>query len=272
MTRSHIVLLIIMAALIGAFFYSDLQHLLTLDTLKAKHEALLAYTNAHPVKATAFYALIYIAITALSLPGAALLTLAGGAIFGLLWGTLIVSFASTIGATLAFLAARFLFRDLVKVRFADRVKAVDEGMARDGAYYLFTLRLVPIFPFFVINLVMGLTAITTRTFYWISQLGMLPGTVVYINAGTQLAKVDTLSGLFSPALLGSFVLLGFFPLIARRTVSAVRANKIYQKWTLYTTKIKIPALHHAMRAITLGSCSSTIIFSGGHKNRTNNLI
>lgn len=231
MTRSHIVLLIIMAALIGAFFYSDLQHLLTLDNLKAKHQALLNYTNAHPVKATAFYALIYIAITALSLPGAALLTLAGGAIFGLLWGTLIVSFASTIGATLAFLAARFLFRDLVKAKFADRVKAVDEGMARDGAYYLFTLRLVPIFPFFVINLVMGLTAIATRTFYWISQLGMLPGTVVYVNAGTQLAKIDTLSGLFSPALLGSFVLLGFFPLIARRTVSAVRANKIYQKWT-----------------------------------------
>jgi pyruvate/2-oxoglutarate dehydrogenase complex dihydrolipoamide dehydrogenase (E3) component/uncharacterized membrane protein YdjX (TVP38/TMEM64 family) len=231
MTRSHIILLIIMTALIGVFFYSDLQQLLTLDALKARHQALLDYTNAHPVKATAFYALIYIAITALSLPGAALLTIAGGAIFGLLWGTLIVSFASTIGATLAFLAARFLFRDLVKARFADRVKAVDEGVARDGAYYLFTLRLVPIFPFFVINLVMGLTAITTRTFYWISQLGMLPGTAVYINAGTQLARIDTLSGIFSPALIGSFALLGFFPLLARKTVSAIQANKIYKKWT-----------------------------------------
>lgn len=230
MTRSHIVLLIIIAVLIGAFFYSDLQQLLTLETLKAKHQALLAYTDAHPVQATIFYALIYIAATALSLPGGALLTLAGGALFGLLWGTLIVSFASSIGATLAFLAARFLFRDLVKAKFAERIKAVDEGMARDGAYYLFTLRLVPVFPFFVINLVMGLTAITTRTFYWISQLGMLPGTVVYINAGTQLAKIDTLSGIFSPALLGSFALLGLFPLITRKVVSAFQAKQIYKKW------------------------------------------
>ncbi len=166
----------------------------------------------------------------MSLPGGALLTLAGGALFGLLWGTLIVSFASSIGATLAFLAARFLFRDLVKAKFAERIKAVDEGMARDGAYYLFTLRLVPVFPFFVINLVMGLTAITTRTFYWISQLGMLPGTVVYINAGTQLAKIDTLSGIFSPALLGSFALLGLFPLITRKVVSAFQAKQIYKKW------------------------------------------
>lgn len=230
MAKSHIVLLIIMAALIGAFFYSDLPQLLTLENLKAKHQALLSYRDAHPVKATVFYALLYIATTALSLPGGALLTLAGGALFGLLWGTLIVSFASSIGATLAFLAARFLFRDLVKARFADRLKAVDEGMARDGAYYLFTLRLVPLFPFFVINLVMGLTAITTRTFYWISQLGMLPGTLVYINAGTQLARIDSLFGIFSPALIGSFALLGLFPLVTRKTVSAIQAKKIYQQW------------------------------------------
>jgi pyruvate/2-oxoglutarate dehydrogenase complex dihydrolipoamide dehydrogenase (E3) component/uncharacterized membrane protein YdjX (TVP38/TMEM64 family) len=231
MTRSHIVLLIIIAVMAGSFFYSDLQQLLTLETLKAKHQALLAYTDAHPVKATALYTLFYIAMAALSLPGGALLTMAGGALFGLLWGTLIVSFASSLGATLAFLAARFLFRDFVKAKFTNSVKAVDEGMARDGAYYLFTLRLVPIFPFFVINLVMGLTAIKTRTYYWISQLGMLPGTVVYINAGTQLAKIDSLSGIFSPALLGSFALLGLFPLMARKIVSAVQADKIYKPWT-----------------------------------------
>ena len=180
--------------------------------------------------AVAIYALIYIAVTGLSLPGAAILTLAGGAVFGLLWGTVIVSFASTIGATLAFLAARFLFRDAVKSRFGDRLQAIDAGVAKEGALYLFTLRLVPVFPFFVINLAMGLTNLKTQTFYWVSQVGMLAGTLVYVNAGTQLGQLESLSGILSPGLIGSFVLLGIFPLIANKIVEAIKANKVYAQW------------------------------------------
>jgi len=157
--------------------------------------------------------------------------LAGGAVFGLLWGTLIVSFASTIGATLAFLAARFLFRDAVKSRFGERLKAIDAGVAKEGALYLFTLRLVPVFPFFVINLAMGLTNLKTQTFYWVSQVGMLAGTLVYVNAGTQLGQLESLSGILSPGLIGSFVLLGIFPLLANKIVEAIKANKVYAKWT-----------------------------------------
>ncbi|CAA9891222.1 Pyridine nucleotide-disulfide oxidoreductase [Candidatus Methylobacter favarea] len=230
MSKSRIRLLIIIAVLIGLFFYFDLPHVLTLENLKSRQETITAYRNAHPVLATVLYAGIYIAVTGLSLPGAAILTLAGGAVFGLLWGTFIVSFASSIGATLAFLAARFLFRDSVKNKFGERFKAIDAGMERDGAFYLFTLRLVPLFPFFVINLVLGLTSIKTLTFYWISQLGMLPGTLVYVNAGTQLAKIESLSGILSPALLGSFALLGLFPLVARKIVATVKAAKVYEKW------------------------------------------
>ncbi|MGZ8241805.1 MAG: FAD-dependent oxidoreductase, partial [Methylobacter sp.] len=231
MSKSRIQLLIIIAVLIGLFFYFDLQQVLTLENLKSQQETITSYRNAHPVLATVIYGGIYIAVTGLSLPGAAILTLAGGAVFGLLWGTLIVSFASSIGATLAFLAARFLFRDSVKNKFGDRFKAIDAGIERDGVFYLFTLRLVPLFPFFVINLVMGLTSIKTLTFYWASQLGMLPGTLVYVNAGTQLAKIESLSGILSPALLGSFALLGLFPLIAQKIVATVKAAKVYEKWT-----------------------------------------
>jgi uncharacterized membrane protein YdjX (TVP38/TMEM64 family) len=157
MTSSRIVLLTLIAAFIAAFFYFDLGQYLTLDTLKAQQSAIENYRATNPVLAVAVYALVYVAITGLSLPGAAILTLAGGAVFGVLWGTLIVSFASTIGATLAFLAARFLFRDGVKAKFGDRLQAIDEGVAREGGFYLFTLRLVPVFPFFMINLLMGLT-------------------------------------------------------------------------------------------------------------------
>ena len=218
MSKSRLYLLIIIALLIGAFFYFDLHQLLTLDNLKSQQESIISYRNDHPVLATAIYALVYIAVTGLSLPGATILTLAGGAVFGLLWGTLIVSFASSIGATLAFLAARFLFRDAVNARFGHQLKEIDTGIARDGAFYLFTLRLVPLIPFFVINLVMGLTVLKTRTFYWVSQVGMLAGTLVYVNAGTQLAKIESLSGILSPALVGSFALLGVFPFIAKKIV------------------------------------------------------
>ncbi|MDD5323373.1 MAG: FAD-dependent oxidoreductase [Methylococcales bacterium] len=231
MNLSRLTLLAFLAALIAAFFIFDLQRYITLETLKAQQESIAAYRNNHPGQAVAIYALIYIAVTGLSLPGAAILTLAGGAVFGLLWGTVIVSFASTIGATLAFLAARFLFRDAVKSRFGERLKAIDDGVAKEGALYLFTLRLVPVFPFFVINLAMGLTNIKTQTFYWISQVGMLAGTIVYVNAGTQLGQLESLSGILSPGLIGSFVLLGIFPLLANKIVESIKANKVYAKWT-----------------------------------------
>ncbi len=230
MNISRWTLLAVIITLIAAFFIFDLQSYLTLESLKAQQASIEAYRNSHPVSAMAVYALIYIAVTGLSLPGATILTLAGGAVFGLLWGTLIVSFASTIGATLAFLAARFLFRDAIKARFGDRLNVVNKGIDKDGALYLFTLRLVPIFPFFVINLVMGLTTLRTQTFYWVSQIGMLAGTVVYVNAGTQLAKLESLSGILSPGLIGSFALLGIFPLLANKIVEAIKANKIYGQW------------------------------------------
>lgn len=224
-------LLLIIVALIAAFFMFDLQQYLSIEALKSQQSAIGSYRNTNPGLAVAFYALVYVAVTGLSLPGAAVLTLAGGAVFGLWWGTLIVSFASTLGATLAFLAARFLFRDYVKSRFGKRLQALDEGINQDGPFYLFTLRLVPVFPFFVINLAMGLTALKTWTFYWVSQVGMLAGTFFYVNAGTQLAKIDSLSGILSPALLGSFALLGVFPLIAKRIVELINTRKIYAKWS-----------------------------------------
>lgn len=230
MNRSRVSLVIFLLSLAGAFFVFDLQRFLSLDLLKAHQEAIAGYRAEHPWLAAMIYGLLYVAVTGLSLPGAAVLTLAGGAVFGLLWGTVLVSFASTIGATLAFLAARFLFREVVQARFGERLKAIDAGITRDGAFYLFSLRLVPAFPFFVINLLMGLTALPARTFYWVSQLGMLAGTVVYVNAGTQVAKVESMSGILSPGLLISFVLLGVFPLLARRLVDAVKARRVYKRW------------------------------------------
>jgi pyruvate/2-oxoglutarate dehydrogenase complex dihydrolipoamide dehydrogenase (E3) component/uncharacterized membrane protein YdjX (TVP38/TMEM64 family) len=223
-------LLAVIVILTASFFIFDFHRYLTLETLKAQQADFEFYRNNNPGLAVAIYMLIYIAVTGLSLPGATLLTLAGGALFGLFWGTLIVSFASTIGATLAFLSARFLFRDLVKSRFADRLDVINKGVARDGALYLFTLRLVPLFPFFVINLAMGLTNLKLQTFYWVSQVGMLAGTVVYVNAGTQLAKLESIAGILSPGLIGSFALLGIFPLLASKVVEAINANKVYAPW------------------------------------------
>ncbi len=223
--KGRLPLLLVIAAAIGAFFVFDLQNFLTLENLKAQQYSITTYRTNHPFMATTAYMLIYIAVTSLSLPGATLLTLAGGALFGLLWGTVIVSFASSIGATLAFLAAHFLFRDIVKAKFGDRLHVVDAGIEREGAFYLFTLRLVPLFPFFMINLLMGLTPLKTSTFYWVSQVGMLAGTLVYVNAGTQLAKIESLSGILSPVLVGSFALLGLFPLLAKKVLSVYENSK-----------------------------------------------
>ncbi|MGH9577706.1 MAG: VTT domain-containing protein, partial [Terriglobales bacterium] len=186
--------------------------------------------RANPPQTVAAFFLIYVAATGLSLPGAIILTLAAGAIFGLLWGTVFVSFASSIGATLAFLASRFLLRHSVQAKFGDKLKAINTGIDKDGAFYLFTLRLVPAFPFFVINLVMGLTSIKTRTFYWVSQLGMLAGTIVYVNAGTQIAQIESAAGILSPALIASFTLLGIFPLIAKKIVAMIKARKVYSRF------------------------------------------
>ena len=217
-------------ALIGAYFAFDLGSFLSLEHFKTQQAAIEAWRLANPLLAVGVFALIYIAVTALSLPGAAIMTLAGGAIFGLLWGTLIVSFASTIGATLAFLVSRFLLRDWVQSQFGDKLRAINEGVTKDGALYLFSLRLVPLFPFFVINLVMALTTIRVRTFYWVSQVGMLAGTLVYVNAGTQLAQIDSLQGILSPGLLLSFALLGLFPLLAKKVMEWIKARKVFAKW------------------------------------------
>ncbi len=230
MKSSRVLLLLFIVILIALFFIFDLRQYLSLEMLKAQQETIESYRNGHPVLTIIIFMLVYIAVTGLSLPGATLLTLAGGAVFGLLWGTVIVSFASTIGATLAFLGARFLFRESIKSRFSSRLQAIDEGIERDGGFYLFTLRLVPVFPFFMINMAMGLTTLKVKTFYWVSQVGMLAGTIVYINAGTQLAKIESLSGILSPVLIASFVLLGVFPMIAKKMVSAIQAKKVYKKW------------------------------------------
>jgi uncharacterized membrane protein YdjX (TVP38/TMEM64 family) len=179
---------------------------------------------ARPLAVIFGYFLIYVAVTALSIPGAAIMTLAGGALFGVLAGTLIVSFASTIGATLAFLASRYLFRDWVQTRFGDRLSGVNEGVARDGAFYLFSLRLVPVFPFFAVNLLMGLTPIRTWTYYWVSQIGMLLGTIVYVNAGTQLASIQSLRDIASPVLLASFAALGLLPWAGKAIMRLLRRN------------------------------------------------
>ena len=226
----RLILIGVIAAAIVAFFALDLGRFLTLDALKSSQASFAAWYDAAPLVVIGAYFLVYVAVTALSLPGAAVMTLAGGALFGLGIGTLVVSFASSLGATLAFLVSRFLLRDWVQRRFGDRFAAVNAGMAKDGAFYLFTLRLVPLFPFFVINLVMGLTPIKVRTFYWVSQVGMLAGTLVYVNAGTQLARLDSLAGILSPALIGSFALLGVFPLLAKKLVGAIQARKVYAGW------------------------------------------
>jgi len=230
MKAGRLVVLAVIAALVAAYFAFDLGRYLSLDFFKAQQAAIDAYFQADPIQAAAIYFVVYVAVTGLSLPGAAILTLAGGAIFGLLWGVLIVSFASSMGATLAFLASRFLLRDWVQAKFGDKLSPINQGIAKEGAFYLFALRLVPAFPFFVVNLVMGLTPIRTATYYWVSQLGMFAGTVVYVYAGTQLARITSLKGIVSPGLLGAFVLLGIFPFLAKRVVEALKARKVYAKW------------------------------------------
>jgi pyruvate/2-oxoglutarate dehydrogenase complex dihydrolipoamide dehydrogenase (E3) component/uncharacterized membrane protein YdjX (TVP38/TMEM64 family) len=230
MSRKKLLLIGLLLALIAQFFAFDLGRFLSLGYIQSRQLEFTVLYAERPFAVIAAYFVIYVLVTALSLPGAAIMTLAGGAIFGLWIGTVVVSFASTGGATLAFLTARYLLRDSVQARFGKRVAEIDKGIEKDGAFYLFTLRLVPLVPFFVINLVMGLTRMRVLVFSGVSQLGMLAGTLVFVNAGTQLAKIDSLRGILSPALLGSFVLLGLFPWIARQIVAAIQARKVYAKW------------------------------------------
>jgi uncharacterized membrane protein YdjX (TVP38/TMEM64 family) len=216
--NKRLILIALIAAAIAAYFWFDLGQYVSLEVFKAQQAQIVAATQANPALYIGGFLLLYIAVTALSLPGAAIMSLVAGALFGLVTGAIVVSFASSIGATLAFLSSRFLLRDWVASKFGQRMQAIDDGLARDGAFYLFTLRLIPLFPFFVVNLVMGLTRIKTSTFYWVSQVGMLPATIVFVNAGTQISQIESTAGLLSPMLIGSFVLLGCFPWIARGLV------------------------------------------------------
>jgi pyruvate/2-oxoglutarate dehydrogenase complex dihydrolipoamide dehydrogenase (E3) component/uncharacterized membrane protein YdjX (TVP38/TMEM64 family) len=209
----------------------DLGSLLTLEQLKASRDALQARVQAAPLATAGLFFVIYVAAAALSIPGALILTLAAGAMFGLGWGLLLVSFASSLGALLAFLAARYLLRDTIQARFGKALAPINDGVQKDGTFYLLTLRLVPVFPFWLINLLMGLTPMGAGRFYAVSQIGMLAGTAVYVNAGTQLAAIQSPGDILSPGLLGSFVLLGLFPLLAKAAVGWVERRKIYAKWT-----------------------------------------
>ena len=219
--------LVVVVAVVWAL-QSGAADALTLETLKARQADLGGWVASNPWRAAGIFFAVYVAVAAASIPGAVVMTLAAGALFGLLQGTLLVSFASTIGASLAFLMARFVLRDGLRTRYGQRLEKIDAGIARDGAFYLFTLRLVPVFPFFAVNLLAGLTSIRLRTFYWVSQLGMLAGTVVYVYAGTQLARIGSPKDVLSPGLIGAFVLLGLLPLLARWFTRWLAARRIYK--------------------------------------------
>lgn len=224
MNKKIIVLLLFIAAL-SALIIADVGDYLSLEYFNQQRETIEQWQAERPVMTAVIFAAMYIVVAALSLPGAAVLTLIGGALFGLLWGLAIVSFASTIGATLAFLIARSVLHDWVQSRFSKHLSVINEGIKKDGGFYLFTLRLVPIFPFFVVNLAMALTPIKVTTFYWVSQIGMLAGTAVYVNAGTQLAQIDSLAGIVSPGLIASFLLLGLLPWLGKGLVSLLKRRR-----------------------------------------------
>lgn len=225
MSYIKIAVVAFIAAAIIAFFASGGAEYLTLDALKSQHDALRVMLDQHPVQIAIIYSVAYIIITALSLPGAAIMTLAAGAFFGVWWGTLIVSFASTIGATCAFLIARWLVGDAIRRKYADSLRKVDEGFAKEGAFYVFAIRLTPALPFFLVNWLLACTPVKTRIYYIMSQIGMLPGTIVYVYAGTQLAELESLSDILSPTLLLAFTALALLPLAAKKLIAYVRKTK-----------------------------------------------
>jgi uncharacterized membrane protein YdjX (TVP38/TMEM64 family) len=218
----RIMVVIVLVGIAVLFRLYHLERFLSLTYLKGSQAKFASLYAEHQVVVMGTYFTLYVLVTALSLPGAAIMSLAGGALFGFWRGLVLVSFASTIGATLACFIARFVLRDWVQNRFGEKLTAVNEGIRREGSFYLFTLRLVPLFPFFVINVLMGLTPLPLKTFYWVSQVGMLAGTAVYVNAGKELAKISTLSGILSPHLLISFVILGAFPLVVKKVLAVYR--------------------------------------------------
>lgn len=220
--KNKIIVVLAIVLLILLFRLLHLDDYLTLSYLKESREQLAQLYAERTGLVIGGYMLIYIVATALSVPGGMILTLAGGALFGLVVGTIVVSFASTIGATLACLVSRFLLRDWVQARFGDKLQPINAGLEQEGGYYLFTLRLIPVFPFVIINLVMGLTRIKISTYYWVSQLGMLPGTIVFVNAGKELGKLETLAGILSPSLIFSFVLLGLFPITVKKIMARIK--------------------------------------------------
>jgi uncharacterized membrane protein YdjX (TVP38/TMEM64 family) len=222
--KKAILVLVLLGAIV-AYFLFDLGQILSLENFKASQADIVAAKGANPVLYIAGFFILYVAVTGLSIPGAAIMTLIAGALFGVVVGTIIVSFASTLGASLAFLSARFVLREWVQGKFGERLRAIDEGLEKDGAFYLFTLRLIPVFPFFVINLLMGLTRIKTGTFFWVSQLGMLPATIVFVNAGTQISRIESTAGLLSPMLIASFVALALFPWVAKGLVALVQRSR-----------------------------------------------
>ncbi len=224
MQIKKLLLATVIAIVLILLFIFDLHHYISLEYLKSSKAKLNFYYQDNPLLVLGTYFMIYLASTAFSLPGAAVLSLAGGALFGLTAGTLLVSFASTIGATLAMLIARVLLRDWVQNRFAAQMKTINSGILKEGAFYLFTMRLLPAVPFFAINLVMGLTPLRTVTFFWVSQLGMLPGTLVYVNAGSELGKIQTIDDILSPSLIISFVFLGIFPLLIKKILTAIQTK------------------------------------------------
>ena len=230
MNLRKLILLVVIAALIASFFIFDLGQYLNLTNLKTQQEAFSEQVSANPWLIGGAYFFLYVLVTALSLPGAALMTLLGGALFGLFGGTLLVSFASTLGATLAMLISRFMLRDWVQAKFSKRLMGINQGVEREGASYLFALRLVPVFPFVLINLAMGLTKLPVRTFWWVSQLGMLPGTLVYVNAGRELGQLNSLAGILSPSLIGAFLLLGLLPMLSRKILEWFKTRKVYSGW------------------------------------------
>ncbi len=227
--KKLIILLAVIAAAI-AFFVFDLGRFFSLAYIKQSQQTFSDLYNARPVFITAVFFAIYVAITALSLPGAAIMTLAAGASFGLVWGTIVVSFASTLGATCAMLISRYVLRDSIETRFGAKLAEVNKGIEKEGAFYLFTLRLLPLIPFFALNVLMGLTKMKTWTFFWVSQIGMLAGTIAYVNAGTEIAKIDSLRSILSPGLIGSFVLLGLFPLLMKKVLAIYKKRKVYARW------------------------------------------
>jgi uncharacterized membrane protein YdjX (TVP38/TMEM64 family) len=229
MKKEHInkiIIIIVVIGLIAAFKIFDLGDYFSLSYIKESQEKVQVLYSENSSAVIAGYMLVYIISTSLSLPGAAVLTIGAGALFGLVVGTVVVSFASTIGATLACLVSRYILRDWIQNKFGDKLKTVNEGVEKEGAFYLFTVRLIPIFPFWLINMVMGLTKMPLKTFYWVSQAGMLAGTIVYVNAGKELAKIDSLAGILSPGLIFSFVLLGLFPLITKKLLELYKRRRV----------------------------------------------